>query len=169
MCDVGAISEKPFPNPGFRRFTPMFSALLYLALRFIFNYSLCVSRCVHGHPFAHGYLISIPIVWIHLLKLGWFDARAAGLRPQWLLCLLLPASEHLHYCTFAVFGGRKWAFFQSCSSKSLLLLLDIWHIFLRNIVSSCYKFFHSVLISLEVNISPFLQNNTFIYSYISCI
>lgn len=114
----------------------MFSALLYLALRFIFNYSLCVSRCVHGHPFAHGYLISIPIVWTH----RWFNVRAAGLRPQWLLRLLLPASQHLDHCTFAVFGGRKRAFFWSSSSKSLLLLLDIWHIFLRNIVSSCYKF-----------------------------
>lgn len=60
--DVGIISEKPFPNPGFTRFTPVFSALLSLALRFIFNYSIRVSSCVHGHPVAHGYLISVPIV-----------------------------------------------------------------------------------------------------------
>lgn len=163
-CDAGVISEKPFPNPGFRRDTPVFSALLYLALRFIFNYSICVSSWVHIHPFAHAYLISIPIVWTHLLKLD-LNARAAGLWPQWLLCLLMPASQHLDCFTFAVFGGRKWAFFQSSSSKSLLLLLDIWHIFLRNIVSSCYKFFHLVLISLKVNISHF-SRITHIYIFI---
>lgn len=65
-----------------------FSALLSLALRFIFNYSICVSSCVHGHPVAHGYLISIPIVWTHLLNSVDLNGRAARLSPRWLLCLL---------------------------------------------------------------------------------
>lgn len=103
-CDVGIISEKLFPNPGFRRFTPVFSALLSLALRLIFNYCICVSSCVHGHAFAHGYLISVPIVWTHLLKLGWFKCESC-----WTLAsvVAVPASQRLDYCTFAVFGGRS--------------------------------------------------------------
>lgn len=100
--DVGIISEKPFPNPGFTRFTPVFSALLSLALRLIFNYSICVSSCVHGHPVAHGYLISIPIVWTHLLKLGWLKCESCW-TLAWVVAVSayasLTASWLLHLCS----------------------------------------------------------------------